>query len=170
MHRTLWLIRHAKAAAAEFGQADDQRPLAPSGVADVANLVSHLAEESTAPVQWLWQSPALRTQQTAEPLTTLWHCESVENESLYISDPFTLLHCLQATPPDYQHAALVGHNPGLSQLAHYLVDETGQRAMDIDLPTLGVVQMNFQGDWHDLRPRACSVQRYLKPSLLAADR
>jgi phosphohistidine phosphatase len=170
MHRTLWLLRHAEAAHPLFGQSDDQRPLTPSGAADVVNLVSFLTQENATPVQWLWLSPALRTRQTAEPITQLWDCESVEDATLYVSDPFALLHCLQTTPADYQHIALVGHNPGISQLAHYLTVPSDQVAVDVELPPLGTVQLAFQGNWQDLRLGACSVESYITPSRLAADR
>lgn len=170
MHRTLWLIRHAEAAHPVFGQSDDERPLTPSGVADVVKLVSHLATANATPAQWLWLSPALRTRQTAEPLTQLWDCEAVEDPTLYVSDLFTLLNCLQTTPADYQHVALVGHNPGISQLAHYLAIRSEKNAIDVDLPPLGTVHFAFRGDWQDLRHGACSVERYVTPIQLAGDR
>lgn len=170
MHRTLWLIRHAKARDPVFGQSDDQRPLAPRGLADLANLVSHLAEESTAPAQWLWLSPALRTRQTAEPLGKLWHSESVEDRALYLADPFELLNCLQTTPTDCHRAALVGHNPSISQLAHYLLNASDQAKMDANLPTLGALRMTFQGNWPDLGVGGCALERYFTPSSHTADR
>lgn len=170
MHRTLWLIRHAEAANPVFGQSDDQRPLTPSGAADVINLVRHLAKESATPAQWLWLSPALRARQTAQPIAQLWDCESMEDSALYLADPFALLHCLQTTPADYQHLALVGHNPGISQLAHYLAVPSDQGTVEVDIPPLGTVQLTFHGSWQDLRLGACGVKSYITPSRLAADR
>ena len=170
MHRTLWLVRHATAADPVSGQPDDQRPLAPCGVAEVSSLLRHLVEEQATPAQWLWLSPALRTRQTAAPITNLWQCEAVEDASLYLSDAFALLNCLQTTLSDYQHAALVGHNPGISQLAHYLAAPSDRNIIDADLPPLGAVHFALRGNWHDLGLGACSVKRYLTPNQLPADR
>ena len=69
--RTLWLIRHAKAVNPAFAHRDFDRELAPSGQADVDDLVAYCLNHDMAAASWLWVSPAARTQQTAAPLAQL---------------------------------------------------------------------------------------------------
>ena len=166
MQRTLWLIRHAKAENPSLGQSDQDRALAAQGVADLDATVNHLAAENLAPVQWLWTSAAVRTRQTAKPLAKLWQCQVIAEASLYAADPWALLDCLQGTPADCVHGALVGHNPGISQLAHYITDPTDQRALNPDLPTLGAVHLTFDGHWHELCAGACSLLHDVTPRFL----
>ena len=161
--RTLWLIRHAKADNPVLGQTDAQRQLAPRGLADVQRLTARLALHSPTPPQWVWVSPAIRTRQTAKPLADLWQSQVICDPSLYLADALTLLDCLHGTPDDCSSAALIGHNPGISDLVHDLVQEENRRDIGSSVPTLGLVRLTFQGDWHELLPERCEVDEYLTP-------
>ena len=162
--RTLWLIRHAKADNPMLGRTDAQRQLAPRGLADVQRLTTHLARHRPAPPQWVWVSPATRTLQTAKPLADLWQIQMISEPSLYLADALTLLDCLKGTPQDCSGAALIGHNPGISDLVHFLVKEENRHDIGSDLPTLGLVRLTFLGDWHELMPGCCGVEEYLTPN------
>ena len=162
--RTLWLIRHAKADNPMLGQPDAQRQLAPRGLADVQRLTSHLAQYSPAPPQWIWVSPATRTRQTAELLADLWQSPVISDPSLYLAQALTLLDCLKGTPDDCSGAALIGHNPGISDLMHSLVREENRHDIGADMPTLGLVRLAFKGDWPELRPGCCGVEEYFHPN------
>jgi phosphohistidine phosphatase len=168
--RTLWLIRHAKADNPVFGQTDAERPLAPRGLADVQRLSKHLARHNPAPPQWLWVSAATRTRQTAEPLADLWHSQVIYEPSLYLADTLTLLDCLQGTPDDCSSVALIGHNPGVSDLAHLLLGQEDHQTVPPDLPTLGVARLTFQGDWPELGAGRCRLASYLTPKGLRTGR
>ena len=116
-----------------------------------------------APPQWLWVSPATRTRQTAEPLADLWHSQVIYEPSLYLADSFTLLNCLQGTPDDCSSAALIGHNPGISDLAHVVLKEEDRHAISPNLPTLGLVRLTFRGNWHELMAGGCKIEENLTP-------
>lgn len=161
--RTLWLIRHAKADSPMLGQTDAQRQLAPRGLADVQRLAKHLARHSPAPPQWVWVSPAIRTRQTAEPLADVWQSPMIHEPSLYLADSLTLLDCLQGTPDESYSAALIGHNPGISDLVHVLIQQQDRHEIGPDMPTLGLARLTFRGDWHELIPGCCEVDEYLTP-------
>lgn len=172
--RTLWLIRHAAAEASVLGQGDARRVLSAVGLADVRSLQSHLEDQHFAPAQWLWVSPAKRAVQTAKMFTELWRCDVIEEPSLYLADIHTLLDCLRGTPDDCTVTALIGHNPGISELAQLLVDrsrtqdstKTLNNDLPTDLPTLGAVQMSLSGAWSDLRPQCAASACYLNPAQL----
>ena len=161
--RTLWLIRHAKADTPVFGQTDAQRQLAPRGLADVQRLSKRLVQHNSAPPQWLWVSPAARTRQTAEPLANVWQSQVIYEPSLYLADTQTLLDCLQGTPDDCHSAALIGHNPGISDLVHLVLRQEDRYKIGPDMPTLGSVRLTLGGDWHELMPGCCKLEAYLTP-------
>jgi phosphohistidine phosphatase len=62
--------------------------------------------------------------------------------------PGQLLAALQALDDGVAHAALVGHNPGLSELAELLTD-----AGIGDIPTCGIVTIELDVErWRDAVP------------------
>jgi phosphohistidine phosphatase len=168
--RTLWLIRHAKAVSPAFAQRDFDRELAPSGQADVDDLVAYCMNHDMAAASWLWVSPAARTQQTAAPLAQLWRSQVIEEASLYLADAYTLLDCLQGTPSSEACVGMVGHNPGISALLHLLQQSDTDTAPFEELPTLGATRLTFTGSWQDLAPNICTLTSYLSPKRIKQKR
>ena len=99
MQRALWLIRHAQAQNVQgIRQTDAQRQLTSQGLANVEQLQAHLQNHSDPPAQWLWVSPATRTQQTAQPLAAVWQAEVISEPTLYLARADTILDCLKGAP------------------------------------------------------------------------
>ena len=155
--RNLWLIRHAQATHPTLGQTDLERGLTPRGLSDVQALTKQLAEARLPAPQWLWVSSATRTRQTALPLVELWQSESIVEAALYLADAYTLLACLQTTPDEYTNIAIVGHNPGISELAHLLTRDDASRSLPRDLPTLSAVRLEVRLQWHALTRGNCHL-------------
>jgi phosphohistidine phosphatase len=118
--RRITLVRHGHAAAhAEGG--DFMRPLDNRGQREVARTAAAIFARVGAPSMIL-ASPAVRTTQTATllgkqlsaPAATL---PIVFERSLYHADWSHLLEVLQASDDATPHLLLVGHNPGISELA-----------------------------------------------------
>ncbi|RZA16897.1 MAG: histidine phosphatase family protein, partial [Lysobacteraceae bacterium] len=113
--RELILLRHAHAEPAAAGQDDAARPLSAIG-----------REEATAAGDWLRShgarpdrvlcSPSARTRETLAALGDLGPVEVREDASIYEASPGTLAALADANR-DAGCLLLVGHNPGLEQLA-----------------------------------------------------
>jgi phosphohistidine phosphatase len=68
--------------------------------------------------------------------------------SLYMGSPGRLLSAVQEIDDAVEHAALVGHNPGLSELVELLTDA----GID-DVPTCGIVTIELDVErWRDAAP------------------
>tara|TARA_B100000575_G_C22992856_1_gene572398 strand:- start:503 stop:733 length:231 start_codon:yes stop_codon:yes gene_type:complete len=76
----------------------------------------------------------------------MWRIQVVEQDLLYLADAYTLLDCLQATLSSEECAGMVGHNPGISDLLHFLRRSDTRAARFEALPTLGVTQLTFTGN------------------------
>jgi phosphohistidine phosphatase len=65
---------------------------------------------------------------------------------------------------------LVGHNPGMHELALALVgssDAAGRRALADNLPTSGLAIFDFAiEDWSDVAFRRGQLQQFVSPKLL----
>lgn len=118
--KTLLLVRHAKTAPAGPGQSDHSRALEDVGVTDAGKLAHYLRKKGLMPDQMLVSS-ANRTQTTAQILLTAMAQQPVDvvvSDELYLADQGFLQDLIQKTAGDIHTLMIVGHNPGLSELAH----------------------------------------------------
>lgn len=145
----LFLMRHAQADDPLTGQQDWERPLTRRGQLDAEEMSRRLKARKLR-IGKLLVSPALRTRQTAQALTRAYPQASlVIVEELYLASRKQLLGLLQQQGGTSQHLMLIGHNPGISELAHELSQERPIDAM----PTAAVFSASFElAAWQDLLP------------------
>jgi phosphohistidine phosphatase len=106
---TLYLLRHAKSSWDEPGLADHDRPLAPRGRRAAKAMGRYLREQGIEPEVILCSS-ATRARQTLERLGL---SGARIEPGLYAADAATLRGFI----PEGDSAMLIGHNPGLHDLA-----------------------------------------------------
>jgi phosphohistidine phosphatase len=116
--KVLSIVRHAKAERPESFASDFVRPLTPRGHKDAARLGVLLAGLEPT-VDCILSSPATRAAQTADRLASeLGYANSVTwDDSIYLASVDTLLDLLRRAPEETEHVVLIGHNPGLEELA-----------------------------------------------------
>jgi phosphohistidine phosphatase len=90
---------------------------------------------------------------------------------LYGADPARLLQIIRmAEATDPKRLMLVGHNPGMHELALALAgdgDATAKKALEDNLPTSGLAIFDFAiEDWSDVAFRRGTLVRFLSPKLL----
>ena len=122
MTRTLYLMRHAEAAAKESRQDDKARELTQSGVKDALHTGAWLRDQNT---QWdlLVSSSAMRAEQTAHMVAEgmkLDHPRILLEDVLYEASVRQLLDYVNNIEDAYHSVLIVGHNPAISYLAEYL--------------------------------------------------
>jgi len=146
--KTLLLVRHAKTAAARADQTDHSRALEERGVTDARNLANYLHQNSIVPDEMLVSS-AKRTQSTAQILTAGFGDADLDvkiSDELYLANVSFLEDVVQNISDDIDTIMIVGHNPGLSELASlYEPDVHGLRPAQMLL-----VQFNIQR-WADAK-------------------
>jgi phosphohistidine phosphatase len=99
-------------------------------------------------------------------------------DDLYGADPTQLLLSIRmAAADDPKRLMLVGHNPGMHELALTLAgsgDAAGRRALGENLPTAGLAVFDFAvDDWNDVAFRRGKLLLFVSPKLLkqtSADR
>lgn len=118
--KTLLLVRHAKTAPAGPNQTDHSRALEDSGVTDAGKLAHYLRKKDLAPDQMLVSS-ANRTQTTAQILLTAFEGREIDvvvSDELYLADVSFLEQVVTNASDEVDTLMIVGHNPGLSELAY----------------------------------------------------
>ncbi|MPZ83019.1 MAG: histidine phosphatase family protein [Actinophytocola sp.] len=155
--RTLVVIRHAKS---DWGQGlpDDERPLNPRGRRDAPAIGKWLVD-NTAGIDLVLCSTAARARQTwrlaeaaLEPAPAVRH-----DERVYAAGPQDLMSVLDELADDIAAAALVGHNPGLSELVDVL---TGRA---VELKTSAIAVVRWDGTWADVWARRAVLITHATP-------
>lgn len=138
------LIRHAKATH-ESGYADFDRPLKSTGIQDAALMATLLRGRMEIP-EVVVTSPALRTFTTAEIFANQFKIPApLTDKRIYEATENTWIKVINSLPADHDFIAVVGHNPGISQILYYL---TGQVK---DMPTCAVAVVTFENnDWQSI--------------------
>jgi phosphohistidine phosphatase len=125
--RRLTLVRHAKAEPIHPQISDFDRALTHRGLQEAERLARHLSVCNFVP-DLLLTSPAQRTKQTAEILMrelALPANYAQHEESLYLAPALDMLKVARSPGPQVRHLMIVGHNPGISELAKLLAPDAG---------------------------------------------
>lgn len=160
--KRLILFRHAKSSWSQPGTPDNERPLSSRGERDAPAMGARLAARGEQP-QVILTSHAVRAAATARAvaaaLTSAQGLIRVERR-LYLASLERLLDVLHEQDDDESRTLLIGHNPGLTELANHLLPTL---ALD-NLPTAGVVAIEVDAArWLDLRPGVCRLLYYDYP-------
>ena len=127
-------------------------------------MANWLAQQS-APAQWIWSSDAARATATATFVAEGFASASPEiirDHRLYHSSISELCAVLRETPSTVSSAAVVAHNPTLTQLVNHLA---GDWVLD-NLPTFGVAAFVLSGSWQDLSPERAQLELTMAPKQL----
>jgi phosphohistidine phosphatase len=155
--RTLLLVRHAKSSWADPELADIDRPLAARGVRAAQRMASHL-EASGAQPDVVLCSSARRARQTLELLRPgLGDQSDVQIDGrLYGADAAEILLCVRALDVGVGSVMVVGHNPGLQDLALELAGEGDGNALaqlHTKFPTGALATLQLRDStWSELGP------------------
>ena len=174
--RRLMLLRHAKTETDAPSRRDQDRRLDDRGRRDASEIGSFVASHPPFP-DAVAVSSAVRAHQTWE---TAWAAmkDSVPPPQvellpeLYSADPAQLLQTIRdASISDPKQLMVIGHNPGMHELALALTDgggdAAGRRALSDNLPTSGLAIFDFAiDDWADVAFRRGRLVLFVSPKLL----
>jgi phosphohistidine phosphatase len=169
--RRLILLRHAKTEHDAPSGRDIDRRLEDRGKQDAALTGAWIVRHDFKPDLAL-VSTAVRAQETWAILANALSGTRVDHmPDLYGADPGELLRIIHAKETaDPKTLMIVAHNPGLHELALGLIaggDAEGLRAMNSDLPTSGVIIIDFEiGNWSDVSFRSGTLKRFISPKLI----
>ena len=159
----LYLLRHAKSSWADPGLADHDRPLAPRGRRASKVIGRHLREQGIEPELVLCSS-ARRARETLERLGLARRGAHVE-PGLYGADAGTLLARLHEVPAAVPSVMLIGHNPGLQDLA-LLLSRPGPdvRELEAKFPTAALAIFALPGPgWRTLDRGTAELIEFVRP-------
>ncbi|MBV8914948.1 MAG: histidine phosphatase family protein [Acetobacteraceae bacterium] len=168
--RQLLLLRHGKSSWQDKELPDHSRPLNARGRAAAASMRKVMEDLGLAP-DLVLVSSALRTRQTLEALEPWADTPLVEPmDSLYLADAPTLLRALRGVKETVRSVLLIGHNPGLHDLAVRLVGAHAMTYANPDLrrlatgyPSGALAEFTVPGLWRTLDDGGGRLVRFICP-------
>lgn len=166
--KILTLLRHAKSTWDDPVSRDFDRPLNPRG-RKAARTVGREMRAQGLEFDAVIASPAVRVVETLRDIGDGYGqaLDPRHEQDLYLATPATLLDQVQAMDDSCDRLLVVGHNPGLEQLALMLsgTDESGMMGeLELKYPTATVAEIRFDVErWADVAAGSGTLVRFIRP-------
>ena len=141
--KTLTLVRHAKSSWKDTSLSDRDRPLNKRGKRDAPEMGRRIAAAGIRP-SLIISSPAVRAWTTARIIADAigYPREFLQRDkNLYLASVDGILDVIVAQDNGFNSLMLVGHNPGFTDFANYLVP-----GLTNNIPTAGIVCVELDTD------------------------
>jgi phosphohistidine phosphatase len=172
--RRLMLLRHAKSDWSAPGQRDIDRPLSSRGRDSAAVMGRYMAQHGLVPDRVLVSS-ARRTRETWELLAPAFDRQPAfaYEPGMYEASPARLLEIIRTADRAIHSLMLIGHNPGMQEVAAMLVatgDVHARQQLHEKFPAGALAVLDFAtDDWQTLRPNAGRLDRFVLPRALQTE-
>ncbi len=167
--RQLLLLRHAKSSWDDPALSDHARPLNPRG-RDAARAMAEAMHRLGLAPDVVLVSSARRTLQTLAALEPWEEPPLVEvMDALYLAPAPEILAVLRRAAPASRCMLLIGHNPGLHELAAQLANahapagDKQVRRLNDAYPTGALAAFSIATPWQELGPAGARLTRFLVP-------
>jgi phosphohistidine phosphatase len=178
MTKTLYLLRHAKSdhPAPEVAMKDHARALSARGQKAATSLGAFFASQVT-PIDRVYCSTAKRTRETFDLIRAGLDNPAVSfRDSLYLSPCDDLIAFIQAIPEPIKSTMIIGHNPGLHDLALTLIGRSGKNQSKMleklrtKFPTGGLCVLSFDiASWKKIGAGLGTLTSFVRPRDLDQD-
>lgn len=162
--KIIYLIRHAKASVEESGIPDSKRQLLQTGIDRTRKIIQYFLANSVT-FDLIIASHAKRAKDTAKIIAKgMQHPEKkiVSDKRIYHNDVSGYFDILYELDDTVSAAAIVGHNPVISEFANYFLEEK-----IMGLPTSGVVSIEIDTKrWTDINLAAHKTRFIITPKTL----
>jgi phosphohistidine phosphatase len=164
--RTIILLRHGKSSWTDPTLADLDRPLAPRGERSSKRIATYMRRKGIRPALVLC-SPSLRTRQTLEAIepSLAKDCSVKLVAELYAASEQELFDRVRALPESVGSVMLIGHNPGIQELALVLASRgTDLAKLGEKFPTAALATLVVESEsWAALKHGDAELVDYVFP-------
>jgi phosphohistidine phosphatase len=168
-NKQLVLLRHAKSSWDDPFLDDFDRPLSKRGRRAGNHLSAWLRKHDIRPDLVLC-SPAVRTRETLALIAEAIGDKAniVHDKALYLAEADDLLAGIRKAEPDAASVMVIGHNPGLQDLAIALLPSSAKKSrakLSEKFPTATVALFSIPiASWADLQPGEATLTKFVRPA------
>lgn len=172
--KTVILLRHAKSSWSDADLDDALRPLNERGQRDAPRMGAWLEQQGLRP-DLILCSTAARTRETLDLIKPHLDAtiKTALRKSLYLATPAIILKAIRAAPPAAKTIMIIGHNPGLEDVAQALAGSGSFAAaamMSEKFPTAAAAVITFDvAAWTDIADGRGNLAGFMTPKLLDAE-
>jgi len=163
--KRIYLLRHAKSSWDDTSLPDHDRPLAGRGRRAAKAIARHMRDSDIEP-ELVLCSTARRARETLDRIEAALGGAAIEIESdLYAASATTLLQRLRSVPDTVDSVLLIGHNPGLQDLALELA-RPSPRTDDLaaKYPTAALATLEASAStWRELDRSSAELVELVRP-------
>ncbi|MGE5356337.1 MAG: SixA phosphatase family protein [Deltaproteobacteria bacterium] len=160
--RTVYFIRHAKSSWDDISLSDHDRPLNQRGKNDARKMGEYFLENGHN-IEIMVSSSAKRAKSTAKKINEVIKSENMIIEPrLYLASAREIMQAVRNIHNEVNSAALVAHNPGMTDLANMFSDDR-----IYNVPTTGVFKIDFEiEDWGMAEISSGVLDFFIYPKML----
>ena len=137
---------------------------------DASAIARYIRKNGFTP-QLVMASTSARTRQTADLVLREIAAKPEYREALYLAEAGKILGMVQAAPAGVSALMVVGHNPGLEELATLLARQPVRRkervrrdVLEEKFPTAALAVLDFAIEkWRDIRPGEGALVDFVRP-------
>jgi len=156
------IVRHAKSSWEYKNENDFDRSLNSKGAFEAPRMAA-LLKQKIPNIDLFVSSPSARTMETTSIFAEYFNYDYsniVSEYKLYLADYLTLKKFISEIDSCYNNVALVGHNPGITEL----VSECSGKYI-YNLPPSAFVSMILPSEsWKDILNKRCDIEFFEHPS------
>ncbi len=165
--KSLTLLRHAKSGWDDPVIRDFDRPLNARGCRAARTVGEEMKAQGLA-FDLVIASPARRVSETLREIAGGYGAlDANYDQRLYLASAATLLDVVRHAPDSVDRLMLVGHNPGMEELALRLAlrdRDALRREIEIKYPTGTVAEIELPvGHWNDVKEGTGRIVRFIRP-------
>jgi phosphohistidine phosphatase len=163
--KRLYLLRHAKSSWKGTSLPDRDRPLAARGRRAAKAIARHLREQGIEP-ELVLCSTARRARETLDRIEAALGTPTIRIESgLYGASADVLLERLRRVPDTVESVMLIGHNPGIQELALGLSRRSHKaRELEVKYPTAAIATLAvLAASWQELDRDTAELVALVRP-------
>ena len=170
--KRLLLLRHAKTVPHGSGIDDHERELMARGRDDAPKMGRYIQKCGYAP-DLILASTSRRTVETVELVSEEFSgTQRIDYlEALYLAEPDVILSIVRLAPDKLKSVMVVGHNPGMEQVAASLAREPVKRKerdrydlIEEKFPTCALAVLDFDvARWRDIAPGQGALKDFVRP-------
>ena len=167
--KQLVLLRHAKSSWDDPFVEDFDRPLAKRGRKAAGRVAAWLKQHRVRPDLVLC-SPSARTRETLDLIADALgkNVQVNYDKALYLAEAEDLLAKIRATDNAATCVMVIGHNPGMQELALSLLKPGARKdraSLDEKFPTAAIARFKVPvARWADLQPGGTALVDFVKPA------
>jgi len=162
--KRIYILRHAKSSWSNPGLRDHDRPLNKRGQRDAPRM-AHYMKENNLIISGIYSSTSQRTRETIVPFIEAFSLASSVisyEQDLYHGYPMDYVHVIQALGENDNNILLVGHNPGITDIANQ-----ASQAYIENVPTCALLILDYpSNDWASFSFQSCKLIAMVTPKSL----